>query len=82
MILVDIYIPALDTIYDFRVREDIPISQLKAEIVEMLCKKEKAQESLKSDDFLLCSKDNGKILAPEATLESCGIQNGSRLILV
>lgn len=82
MILIDIYIPALDVVYDFRVSEDVPVSQLKTEIVEMLCKKEKAQEVPEPEDFLLCSKDNGRILASVESLGSCGIRNGSRLILV
>ena len=82
MILVDIYIPSLDKTYDFQVDEGTPVGNLVMEIAEMVGNETKTKSRLSAEKFLLCSMDQGRILKKSSTLGSCGIQNGSRLMLV
>lgn len=82
MIIVDIYIPSLDDVFDFKIEESLTIAQVKTEIAEIMYKREKVQMSEEWQKFLLCKSEGGEILADQATVKICGIKNGSRLILV
>ncbi len=82
MILVEVYVPALDEKYDFELDENVEISQVTGEICEMLSKKTKEQISAATMDFMLCSMDNKEVLAGERTLYQSHIRDGSCLILV
>ena len=82
MILVDIYIMAIDKTYDFNLDEDTPISILIEEISEMVSQKEKMELEGKSGDFYLCSKQDKSILAKELTLRECNIRTGDCLFMI
>lgn len=82
MILVEVYVAALDEIYDFELDENVEIVQVTGEICEMLSKKTKEPLSARTGDFMLCSIDNEEVLAGEKTLYQSHIRDGSRLILV
>ena len=82
MILVDIYIPSLDAVFDFKVDETAKITNVVQEISEMMCKKYKTDLNLPAEQFCLCSADQSKILNGNTSLEENGIVNGSRLIMV
>ena len=82
MILVDIYIPSLDETFDFRVDETARVINIVQEISEMMCKKYKTELNKKSENFFLCSAEQGIVLNGESTLEENGIVNGSRLYMV
>ena len=82
MILVDIYIPSLDEVFDFKVDETAKITNVVQEISEMMCKKYKTELNLPSEQFFLCSADQSKILNGDTSLEDNGIVNGSRLFMV
>lgn len=82
MILVDIYIPALDKTYDFHVDENVPVGNLIMEIAEMIGNETKSGNRLSVDKFLLCSMDQERIFRKKSSLRSYGIRNGSRLMLV
>ncbi len=82
MILVDIYIPSLDETFDFRVDETAKVINLVQEISEMMCKKYKTELNQKSENFFLCSAEQGIVLNGESTLEENGIINGSQLYMV
>ena len=81
MILVDIYVPSLDAVYDFQLDENTPVKAVTTEIGEMLGKKFKVPARSESR-FVLCSFEQKNILPGEKTLHMCGIRNGSRLLLV
>lgn len=82
MIIVDIYVPAMDKTYDFKLDEDEKVQVLTEEIIEMICQKE--QSVLKGDmkDVILCSRDTRNVLEENSALKSAGIRTGDTLILV
>lgn len=82
MILVDIYIPSLDQTYDFQVDENVSVENLIVEVSEMIGRKTKSGKKITAEKFLLCSMEKEQILKKTASLQSYGIKNGSRLMLV
>lgn len=82
MILVDIYVPSLDKTYDFQVDEKAKVTNVTAEIVEMIGNETRSVKGLSGQDFLLCSMDLEQILSGSSSLQEYGIRNGSKLILV
>lgn len=82
MILVDIYVPALDKTYDFQLDENVRIAELTAEIAEMLMRELRLGENKNIDGFVLCSMGDKVILDDETTLSGSGITNGGKLMLV
>ncbi|MCM1159236.1 MAG: hypothetical protein NC300_08955 [Bacteroidales bacterium] len=82
MILVDVYIPSLDEVYDFKVDETAKIINVVQEISEMICKKYKTELNEESKNFFLCSVENGEVLNSNSTLAENKIYNGSRLFIV
>lgn len=82
MILVDIYIPAIDSIYDFMLDENVPVGQIKEEIYEMLLKKVREAKRESGKAFSLWTASSGRMLEDENTLYTSGITDGTRLIYV
>lgn len=82
MILVDVYVPAIDEYCDFILDENAKVKQIIGEISEMVSKKMKNQISDKTDQFMLCSMEQQEILPKEKTLMRCKIKDGSTLLLV
>lgn len=82
MIMVDIYFPVVDLVYNFRLDEQSRISSLIQEINEMMCKKYKSVFDKNQEKFVLCSLDQNRILSKDATLGDYQVKNGSRLIMV
>lgn len=82
MILVDIYVPSLDKIYDFQVDETIQTEKIIMEIAEMISNDVKAESKLEVGKLMLCSMDKEQILQKNLSLQAYGIRNGSRLLLV
>ncbi len=82
MIMVDVYFPAVDLVYNLRVDENSKISALIKEISEMMCKKYKSTFEKSQEQYMLCSLDAKKILSEQATLSYYQIKNGSRLMMV
>lgn len=82
MILVDIYIPSLDKVYDFQVDEKVSVENLVVEVAEMIANETRSGRKSEAEQFLLCSVEKGMILPGKSTLQACGMRNGSRLLLV
>lgn len=82
MILVDVYIPAVDANYDFMLDENVPVVQVMEEISEMISKKVKEKKPGQITDFILYSMDTGTLLDYNLSLHGNGIRDGSRLIFV
>lgn len=82
MILVEVYVPAVDEKFDFELDENARIYQIVGELCEMLDKKVKSPVSSKSGEFMLCSMDKNVILPGENTLSQSEIRDGSKLLLV
>lgn len=82
MILVDIYVPAVEQIYDFSLDEHCKIGSLLEEIQEMVCQKEHCEGTEDISRLSLCSKEQRRMLNHDSTLAENGIHNGSMLIMV
>lgn len=82
MILVDIYVPAVDREYNFSLNENIRISVLIEEISEMIGQKEQTVLSGDTSEITLASEEKEQILSEGMTLAECDVHTGDRLILV
>lgn len=82
MILVDVYVPALDETYDFNMNENVLVGVLIDEISEMLLKLADANSGSDMDGIMLCDYDTERILSEELTLYEQNIKNGAHLFVV
>lgn len=82
MIMVDVTVPSIGRQYNFSLEEQTPVSMLIAEIAEVICQKENCSLTGETGELVLCSVEQEKILAPEASLSQYGIRDGNRLLLV
>ncbi|MCC8151643.1 MAG: EsaB/YukD family protein [Lachnospiraceae bacterium] len=82
MILVDVYVPAVNEQYDFKVDEDVPIAHVAEEIGEILTAGRAQRDEEMIGDLLLCDDSRKVILPMNETLKQNGIGNGSRLVLI
>lgn len=82
MILVDIYVPSVDQVYNFNLSEDIDISVIINEIVGMISQKEQTGLSGKQEKLNLYSIKDKRILPKGNTLSDCNIMTGGTLMLV
>lgn len=81
MILVDIYVPAVNKMYDFRLDENVYVAGILDEIGAMLLPGCAASRE-KIEDMLLCDYEGKRILPLNRTLKQSGIGNGCRLVLL
>ncbi len=82
MILVDIYVPAVDQVYNFSLSDDIEVFAIINEIVGMISQKEQTELNGSQDALNLYSVRDRAILPRENTLADCRIMTGSCLMLV
>lgn len=82
MILVDVFVPSVNNVYDFRVDEETPIRRVIEEICELIELKEHCSLIGEAGDLVLCSQEDRRILPEDQTLFECKIKTGSSLILV
>lgn len=81
MILVDVYVPAVEQTYDFRVEETCCPDMIIGEICEMVEKREQMLSD-KGERHLLVDASLQCMLSYEKTLEQSGVTDGHTLILV
>lgn len=82
MILVDIYVPSVDQIYNFNLSEDIGISAIINEIVDMISQKEQTKLYGRQEKLNLYSIKDKRILPKVNTLSDCNIMTGGSLMLI
>lgn len=82
MILVDVFVPSVDSTYDFQLDEDIKIGLLIEEIGEMICRREHCRLDGQMEKLLLCSMDTREIIPKHTTLAEYGIKTGGKLMLL
>ena len=80
--MVDVLVPSVGRKYNFNLDETAKISELTAEIAEVICQKESCALDGKAEELNLCSISQEEILSPEASLSQYGITYGSELMLV
>lgn len=82
MIMVDVYFPAVDQSYGFKLDENVKIIFLIQEMREMMCKKYKSVVESQDDQLMLCTLSGQRVLPNDTTLAQNEIMNGERLMLV
>ncbi len=82
MVLVDVYVPSVDREYNFSLNENVSISTIIEEIVEMIGQKEQTKLAGNMRDICLISREKECILPDSSSLSECGIMTGALLILV
>ncbi len=80
-IIVEIYIPAISSSFDFRLPASGRVCDVVDEIIRIL---ETTQQNLTFDKTLplLCDVESGRTLNPAAYIAETGIHDSSKLILV
>jgi len=81
MILVDVSVPALDSVYDFSISEDVSVGAIIEELAEMICHREKLT-AIWEEQFSLCCVTTEQMLSRDKTLSAYGIGAGSKLMLL
>ena len=82
MIILDVYVPAVDKTYNFSLNEDVDIGTIVAEITEMIEQREKMKYAGNIADLNLFSSKSENALPKKNSLSDCYITSGSRLILI
>lgn len=81
MILVDIYVPAVEKTYDFSLDETCKVGAIIDEVQEMIAAKEKRNVS-DVKNLELCSVEQTRRLNHNTTLAENDIRTGTKLILL
>lgn len=82
MILVDVYIPAIEQTVDFHLEETAQIRNLTEEVGEMIAQMTRSELKNPHDQLLLCDCGSKRILSLDRSLQECGIKDGSKLLLI
>lgn len=82
MIIVDVFVPVVNKEYDFSINEKSQISLVIEELSEMIAQKEGFLTVKHPENFILCNAETKGIMDIKLTLESYGIGNGGRLIMI
>ena len=82
MILVDIFVPAVDKNYNFRLNEDVKLEMIIDEITEMIGQKEQTHLYGSQDKLNLFSLKDKHILPRMNTLTDCFVKQGDSLMLI
>lgn len=82
MILVDIYVPAVDQSFDFMLDENADLSAVVLEVTEMIAKKTGSERPEDPGAFAFYDPEREHPLSDEKSLYESGIRDGDRLILV
>ena len=82
MVVVDIFVPAIDKVYNFSLNENVRIDAVITEITDMIEQKEKMSYTGDQKQLRLFDKKTGQALPVGNTLSECYITSGKYLILV
>lgn len=81
MILVDVYVPMLDSKYDLELDEETKTETLVSEVISLIEQKEKPGREIKRDKFFY-DLERERMLRQNENLIQQGVKSGDRLILV
>ena len=82
MIIVDIEVPVMGKQYDVQIDEYVPLDEVKAEIVEIICQKEQCELKGEADRLLLWDAHTGRKMDLGKSARENGLLTGSRLLLL
>lgn len=82
MIIIEIFVPSVDKIYEFKLNEDVSVGVAIDEISSVICQKEQCAVLGDKSQFMLVRTESRQILSMGLSLYENGVQSGDRLILV
>lgn len=82
MIIVEVEVPIMGKRYDFQIDENVPLSEVKEEIAEMICHKEQCLRVGDEKRLLMWNMQTGKQLMQDRTALEAGLITGSKILLV
>lgn len=82
MIMVEIYFAEMNRSYDFRLEENVSVSQVVEDVVGKIAQMERVPVGKDPGLFILCSKENRRIFDRAATLVQNGVQSGDKIMLI
>ncbi|SCY71406.1 WXG100 protein secretion system (Wss), protein YukD [Lachnospiraceae bacterium XBB2008] len=82
MIIVDVFVPAVDRTYNFSLNESVSIGSIISEVTEMIEQKERVHLAGNKAELRLYNKEKKCPLPEDNTLNECSIKTGESLILV
>jgi hypothetical protein len=82
MILVDVSVPSIDRTYNFSLDENVPVSQVVEELMEMVERKEQTAFVGNRSAVVLIHKDSKRVLHRDQTLFEAAVSSGSTLMLL
>ncbi len=82
MITVEIEIPMMGKLYDFRIDEEVPLYEVKTEVTEMICQKEQCAVQGDVERLLMWNAQNHTQLMQDQNAQENGLKTGSRILLV
>ena len=81
MIIVNIWVPALEQTYNFSLDEKAMVEDLVEELVELISQKEQVSFQGNQAEMVLCSKDSREQFRRDRCLADYGVESGSTLLL-
>lgn len=81
MIIINVTVPMMGREYDFQVDENVSVSEICREIVEMICRNEQCSMAGDADGVLMWEKRTMRMLRQDQTAGENGLMTGSRVLL-
>lgn len=82
MIIVDVFVPSVDKIYDFSLNENVTVRAVIDEVGEMIGQKERCKIVGDVTRLQLYDRKTQILLDKNKTLRQCGVTTGGSLIFV
>lgn len=80
-ILVQIYLPANDCVYEMRVPKQLKVQDVLA-MLEPFLQRHANDGFIPHKDLVLCDMDTGRTLNANEFIERAGLHNGSKLMVI
>lgn len=79
-ILLEVCLPAAERSFDVRIPRQLKVAQVTGMLVEFLKKQD--EEYIPTSESVLCDMESGRAFDSNAFIDTVGLHNGSRVMLV
>lgn len=79
-ILLEVCLPAAERSFDVRIPRQLKVAQVTGMLVEFLKKQD--EEYIPTGESVLCDMESGRAFDSNAFIDTVGLHNGSRVMLV
>lgn len=78
--MLELCLPAVERSFDVRIPRQLKVAQATGMLVEFIKKREEGY--LPTGESVLCDMESGRTLDPNAFLDTTGLHDGSRVMLI